>query len=156
MNPPRITAAVPGDAGEIARLEAVCFAHPRSEAAILAEIAQPERYLLLVYKVQGRLEGYVGLEHVLDEGYITDLAVFPKYRRCGVGSDLLRELERRGRELALRFLTLEVRPSNAAALGLYRAMGYWEAGRRPGFYTDPWEDALLMTKYLEKDSKGGD
>ena len=141
-------AALPADAGEIARLEAACFPHPRSAEAVLSEISQPERYLLLVLKGQEGLEGYVGLEYVLDEGYITDLAVFPKYRRCGVGSELLRELERRGRELALRFLTLEVRPGNAAALGLYRAMGYWEAGRRKDFYTDPREDALLMTKYL--------
>ena len=113
-----------------------------------AKIAQPERYLLLVQKRQGQLEGYVGLEYVLDEGYITDLAVFSRCRRHGVGTALLRELERRGRALGLRFLTLEVRPSNAAALGLYRGMGYWEEGRRRDFYTSPREDALLLTKYL--------
>lgn len=144
----QITDAVPADAPEIARLEAACFSAPRSEAAILSEIGQPERYLVLVCKRQGQLEGYVGLEYVLDEGYITDLAVFAKYRRHGIGSELLREMERRGRELNLRFLTLEVRPSNAAALGLYRSRGYQEVGRRRGFYSDPREDALLMTKYL--------
>ncbi len=85
---------------------------------------------------------------ILDEGYITDLAVFSRCRRHGVGTALLRELERRGRALGLRFLTLEVRPSNAAALGLYRGMGYWEEGRRRDFYTSPREDALLLTKYL--------
>ena len=144
----RIAAAVPADAGEIARLEAACISHPRSENALREEIAQPERYLLLVQKRQGQLEGYVGLEYVLDEGYITDLAVFSRCRRHGVGTALLRELERRGRALGLRFLTLEVRPSNAAALGLYRGMGYWEEGRRRDFYTSPREDALLLTKYL--------
>lgn len=143
-----ITKARPADAGEIARLEAACFSTPRSESAILDEIAQPERYILLACKRQGQLWGYVGLEHVLDEGYITDLAVFPNYRRHGVGTALLLELERRGKELGLRFLTLEVRPSNAAALGLYRSLGYWEAGRRRGFYQSPREDALLMTKWL--------
>lgn len=144
----QIAPALPADAGELARLEAECFAHPRSEAAIFSEISQPERYLLLTYKIQGRLEGYVGLEYVLDEGYITDLAVFPKYRRYGVGTALMRELERRGRGLGLRFLTLEVRAGNLAALGLYRGLGYQEAGRRPGFYTDPREDAVLMTRWL--------
>ena len=68
---------------------------------------------------------------------------------------LRRELERRGRELGLRFLTLEVRPSNAAALGLYRGMGYREEGRRRDFYTDPREDALLLTKYLKNDNTEG-
>lgn len=150
-----VVPAVPGDGAELARLEAACFAHPRSETALREEIGQPERYLLLACKWQGQLEGYVGLEYVLDEGYITDLAVFPRYRRHGVGTALLRELERRGRELGLRFLTLEVRPSNAAALGLYRAMGYWEAGRRRDFYTDPREDALLLTKYLKNDNTEG-
>lgn len=145
---PEIAPARPADAADIARLEAACFSAPRSEAALLTEIGQPERYLLLVCKRQGRLEGYVGLEYVLDEGYITDLGVFAQYRRHGVGRELLRELERRGRALGLRFLTLEVRPSNAAALGLYRALGYQEAGRRRDFYTAPREDALLLTKYL--------
>ena len=140
--------ALPADAAALSRLEAECFPHPRSEAAILSEIGQPERYLLLTCKVQGRLEGYVGLEYVLDEGYITDLAVFSRCRRRGVGTALMRELERRGRELGLRFLTLEVRAGNLAALELYRGLGYQEAGRRAGFYTDPREDAVLMTRWL--------
>lgn len=147
-NASRISPALPADAGELARLEAECFPHPRSEAAILSEISQPERYLLLTCKVQGQLEGYVGLEYVLDEGYLTDLAVFPRYRRRGVGTALMRELERRGRDLELRFLTLEARSGNLAALELYRALGYREAGRRTGFYTDPKEDAVLMTRWL--------
>lgn len=143
-----IATALPGDAGELARLEAACFAHPRSEAALLGEIGQPERYLLVTAKQAGELLGYAGLEYVLDEGYLTDVAVFPAVRRRGVGRSLLLELERRGRELGLSFLTLEVREGNAAAIALYRSLGYKEAGHRRGFYTDPREDALLMTKYL--------
>ena len=143
-----IATALPGDAGELARLEAACFAHPRSEAALLGEIGQPERYLLVAAKQAGELLGYAGLEYVLDEGYLTDVAVFPAVRRQGVGRSLLLELDQRGRELGLSFLTLEVRAGNAAAIALYRSLGYKEAGRRRGFYTDPREDALLMTKYL--------
>ncbi len=143
-----IATALPGDAGELARLEAACFAHPRSEVAILGEIGQPERYLLVTAKQAGELLGYAGLEYVLDEGYLTDVAVFPAVRRRGVGRSLLLELERRGRELGLSFLTLEVREGNAAAIALYRSLGYKEAGHRRNFYTDPREDALLMTKYL--------
>ena len=139
--------ALPGDAGELARLEAACFSHPRSEAALLGEIGQPERYLLVTAKQAGELLGYAGLEYVLDEGYLTDVAVFPAVRRQGVGRSLLLELDQRGRELGLSFLTLEVREGNAA-IALYRSLGYEEAGRRRGFYTDPREDALLMTKYL--------
>lgn len=148
MSALQIGPAHAADAEELAKLEAECFSHPRSETAILSEIDQPERYLLLTCKVRGQLEGYVGLEYVLDEGYITDLAVFPNCRRYGVGTALMLTLEERGRELKLRFLTLEVRAGNLAALGLYWKLGYQEVGRRPGFYTDPKEDAVLMTKWL--------
>lgn len=144
-----IAPALPDDAEELARLEAACFVHPRSKDALHAEISQPERYCLLTAKRDGALEGYVGLEHVLDEGYITDVAVFPDCRRQGTARALLRALERHGREaLGLSFLTLEVRPSNIAAVALYRTEGYAEAGCRRDFYTDPREDALLMTRYL--------
>ena len=143
-----LAGAVPEDAGEIARLESVCFAHPRSEAALLTEITQPERYVLVVLKSCKGVEGYAGMEYVLDEGYITDVAVFPQRRRCGIASAILRELERRGRQMKLRFLTLEVRPSYLGAVQLYHSLDYREVGRRRDFYRDPREDALLMTKYL--------
>ena len=147
--PFQIVPALPGDARELARLEAACFAHPRSEAALLEELRQPERYLLVTAKREGTLLGYAGLEHVLDEGYLTDVAVFPEHRRQGLARGLLRALAARGKEtLGLSFLTLEVRPGNLAAVELYRAEGYQEVGRRKNFYSDPREDALLMTKYL--------
>ena len=111
--PFQIVPALPGDARELARLEAACFAHPRSEAALLEELRQPERYLLVTAKREGALLGYAGLEHVLDEGYLTDVAVFPEHRRQGLARGLLRALAARGREtLGLSFLTLEVRPGN--------------------------------------------
>ena len=65
---PVVELAVPADAGELARLEAACFAAPRSEAALLAELTQPERYLLVTAKGGGALWGYAGLEYVLDPG----------------------------------------------------------------------------------------
>ena len=83
------------------------------------------------------------------------MAVFPELRRRGAARMLLAELERRGRMLGLSFLTLEVRPSNAAALALYQGEGYREAGRRRGFYTAPREDALLLTKQLHQEKTGG-
>ena len=55
----------------------------------------------------------------------------------------------------LDFLTLEVRPSNAAALALYRELGFQPVGRRRDFYTDPTEDALLLTKTIKKEEPDG-
>ena len=134
---------------QIAALERECFSDPWSERLLEDALFDTQACFIVAEDgEEGNVLGYAGLHAVLDEGYITDLAVFSRCRRHGVGTALLRELERRGRALGLRFLTLEVRPSNAAALGLYRGMGYWEEGRRRDFYTSPREDALLLTKYL--------
>ena len=55
----------------------------------------------------------------------------------------------RGNRLA--FLTLEVRPSNAAAIALYRRFGFQEVGRRKNYYDLPKEDALILTRYFEEE-----
>ena len=82
---------------------------------------------------------------VLDEGYIDNVAVRPECRRQGIGDRLLEVFCRFG-QAHLAFLTLEVRPSNAAAVALYEKHGFQEAGRRKDYYTDPTEDALLLTR----------
>ena len=143
-----IEPAAPGDASRLAELEALCFSEPRSQAALLDELSDPGRHLLLAARREGELAGYVGLEYVLDEGYITDVAVFPRFRRQGAARALLTELARRGRAMGLSFLTLEVRASNASALALYTSLGYRQAGLRRNFYRSPVEDAVLMTLWL--------
>ena len=92
--------------------------------------------------------GYVGLLAVVDEGYITNVAVRPDCRRQGVASSLLQALEARGRARNLTFLTLEVRQSNAPARALYEMQGYVQAGMRRNYYENPREDAVIMTKTL--------
>ena len=99
----RTEPAVPGDAPRLAELEALCFPEPRSRAALLDELSDPGRHLLLAARREGELAGYVGLEYVLDEGYITDVAVFPRFRRQGAAQALLTELARRGRAMGLSF-----------------------------------------------------
>ena len=94
----------------------------------------------------GTLLGYAGLLVVLDEGYITNVAVRPAYRRQGIASDLLGVFERFARGHQLAFLTLEVRASNAAAIALYEKMGYARVGVRKNYYEHPREDAVIMTR----------
>ena len=96
----------------------------------------------------GRLLGYVGLLAVVDEGYITNVAVRPDCRRQGVAAALLDALEAQGKERELAFLTLEVRQSNAPARALYEKLGYLQAGLRRNYYENPREDAIIMTKTL--------
>lgn len=128
---------------QVAAIERACFSHPWSEDGLREELG---RGLFLVAEDgSGAAIGYVGCQTVLDEGYITNVAVLPAYRRRGVAEGLLRALAQRGSALA--FITLEVRRSNAPAIALYEKMGYQAAGMRPNFYSDPTEDALLMTRY---------
>lgn len=129
----------------LARIEQQCFSAPWSEQALSAELGKG---LFLVAERDGQPVGYVGCQTVLDEGYITNVAVQPQARRQGVARALLAALEREGRRKGLAFVTLEVRVSNEAAIALYRGAGYEPAGRRKGFYQNPKEDALLMTCYL--------
>ena len=94
----------------------------------------------------GKVVGYAGLLVVADEGYITNVAVFPEYRRRGVAAQLLSVFENFARGSHLAFLTLEVRPSNTAAIALYESFGFQQAGRRKNYYDLPKEDALILTK----------
>ena len=93
----------------------------------------------------GAVVGYAGLQVVLDEGYITNVAVRPDYRRQGIAGELLGVFRRFAEGNKLAFLTLEVRESNAAARALYSKYGYKEVGVRKNYYDHPKENAILMT-----------
>lgn len=90
--------------------------------------------------------GYAGLQVVLDEGYIANVVVRPGYRRRHIAQQLLDVYLRFAQAHHLAFLTLEVRPSNKAAVALYRKYGFIEEGRRRNYYQKPKEDALIMTR----------
>lgn len=126
----------------LAALEAVCFADPWSENALREELFNPcARFIVAVYK--GEIAGYLGCHHIGDEGFIANVAVFPAYRRRGIGKALVAAAFTDD----LMRLTLEVRASNEAAIALYRSLGFVEEGRRPRFYSHPTEDALLYSYY---------
>lgn len=129
---------------EIARLEEICFSEPWSlEGLIDANIHGTKFFVCLG---GGRVMGYIGISCPADEGYITNVAVFPEHRRKGVGKALLQRVFSLARDLELSFVSLEVRVSNQSAIALYEGLGFKEEGRRRDFYRDPKEDALIMTK----------
>ena len=132
-------------APEVAALEKACFRDPWSEASIRGELENPLS-LWLVAVEQGAVVGYIGSQTVLDEADVMNLAVDPAIRRRGVGRALLRALETRLRAEGVHALSLEVRPSNLAARALYAREGFVEAGRRPKYYVNPKEDALILRK----------
>ncbi len=140
------------DAKGIAALEKICFSAPWSAQMILE--SAKNGHLFFVAKRDGQICGYCGLQIVLDEGYLTNLAVSPEMRRKGLGRALLCRLDEVAIERGLSFLTLEVRASNAVAKALYASAGFCPVGRRPGFYSAPKEDAILMTKEFKHENSG--
>lgn len=133
----------------VAALERLCFAVPWTEAMLAEELYNPAASFIVAEGPAGQVLGYAGLHVVLDEGYIDNVAVRPDCRRQGIGDRLLEVFCRFG-QAHLAFLTLEVRPSNTAAVALYEKHGFQEAGRRKDYYTDPTEDALLLTRTFSR------
>ena len=132
----------------LVELERQCFSVPWTRAQIAAELPDGHHEFLAA-EADGKLLGYVGMMYVLDEGYISNVAVAPDCRRQGIASALIAALLRRAKELQLSFVTLEVRESNAPAIALYERFGFAPVGRRKGYYDAPKEDAILMTTYLK-------
>jgi len=130
---------------EAAALERLCFSMPWSENMLRGELVNPLSHYISAVDESGRLLGYAGMQAVMDEGYIANIAVSPAARRRGIASSLLKTLIDFGGSEKLSFLTLEVREHNAAALSLYRKHGFEPVGRRRNYYQNPIEDALLMT-----------
>ncbi len=89
--------------------------------------------------------GFIGLWFMIDEAHVSNIAVSEAYRRQGVGEHLLISAIDVALELNARFMTLEVRNSNIAAVALYKKYDFSEVGIRHGYYTDNKEDAVVMT-----------
>ncbi len=134
---------------QIAKLESICFSEAWSEETLLDAISHATK--LFVAEKNGKVLGYVGINCILDEGYITNIAVFPDFRHQGVATALINELFSLAENLSLSFISLEVRESNLSAISLYEKMGFSKVGTRKNFYRDPIENASIMTKRFETD-----
>ncbi len=137
------------DAGQlesVAALERLCFASPWSAQSLelLTNDGIGVGYLLTDPSAPDTVVAYGGMLITVDEGQITNIATHPDHRRKGYGAAIVHALLRHAKDERLESVSLEVRASNAAAIALYRAAGFVEAGRRKGFYTKPTEDALVM------------
>ena len=128
----------------VAVIEKICFAHPWSVADLEKQLTL-DTSRFVVAKSGEKVVGYMGLQIFSAEGYVTNVAVLPEYRRQGIGRLLLSEEMKND----MAFISLEVRESNLPAIRLYESVGFVSQGVRPKFYTSPTENALIMTKYFE-------
>ena len=129
----------------VAALERICFSDPWSRQLLADELDNDLSAFLVALDDQGAVAGYAGLQVVLDEGYILNVAVRPDCRRQGVAKELLQVFLDFAKGNRLAFLTLEVRASNYPAIALYGSRGFRGTGRRKNYYEHPREDAVIMT-----------
>jgi len=144
----------------IAELERLAFSSPWSEDALRAELSNPRAVFLVAEPDRGgtgpasgmqpQAAGYVGMHHLFEDGYITNIVVHPDFRRRGIAAALLHALAEYGRQHGLSRITLEVRVSNAAAISLYQKLGFVEQGRRKNFYDRPVEDGLIYSLFIKQ------
>ena len=141
-----IRKATTDDIPVIARIERECFASPWSEKSLISSFANSSNHFFIA-ETDGEAAGYMGVSVIVDEGYILNVAVLPVFRRQGTARELLNHVIGIY-EKDLKLLTLEVRPSNSAALGLYEDFAFERAGERRDYYSNPKENALILTKYF--------
>ena len=133
------------DVKDIANIENNSFSTPWSEKAIRESMNAGT--IFYVACLNNKIVGYMGLSKIVGEGYVTNIAVLPEYRRLGIGEKILGYVID-NTKAELEFISLEVRVSNIAAISLYEKFGFERVGLRKRFYTNPQEDAIIMTKYF--------
>lgn len=144
-----IKALTQNDVDGVFSLECECFKNQWSKQSIEEELNNELAYFFTACE-DNKVIGYIGTHIILDECYITNIAVTAQSRKKGVGTGLLQCAEQNAKKKGASFITLEVRVSNEAAISLYKANGYEIEGMRKNFYDDPKEDGLIMTKRFIK------
>lgn len=128
---------------DVYEIEKTCFSHPWTREDLKKQLdIDTSRFLVAVENEKA--VGYMGLQIFSGEGYVTNIAVLPEYRQRGIATALIeKQLEN-----PMEFITLEVRESNTPAIKLYTKMGFKNMGIRPKFYSNPTENAVIMTRRI--------
>lgn len=130
---------------QVLRIDAAESGERWSLGLFLAELRRGDGSRCYVVALrQGAVVGFAGMLYAGDDGHVTTVATDPRHRRTGVATALLGSLATDARRRGAHAMTLEVRASNEAALGLYRRFGFAPAGVRKGYYSDNGEDALVL------------
>lgn len=132
------------DIDQILRIEEECFATPWSRESFENELTENKYALYMVLEQEDQVIGYCGSWLIIDEIHITNIAILPEHRGRKLGDALLRKVMEIARAEGAKRMTLEVRVSNHVAISLYRKLGFQDGGIRKRYYTDNYEDALVM------------
>ena len=148
MSPP-IERARLTDIGVIAAIEQSSFSHPWPDCLLREELkrAEPDGIWVMRCAEEGVL-GFLSVHTLVDELEILSVAVQTSHRGRGLGKDLVLKAIAIAREERCERVLLEVRESNHVAQRLYKTLGFESVGRRPNYYQQPPEDAILYTLHL--------
>lgn len=134
------------DIPAVAELDRMSFSLPWPEKSFVFEVtSNPTARCWVAEGENGRVVGMLVLWLIVDEAHVATIASHPDFRMQGIGARILTEALRAARDEGAHRALLEVRAGNAAAQAMYRKFGFEVAGRRPRYYKDNGEDAVLMT-----------
>ena len=135
------------DLDAVLEIETASFHHPTTREWYESELQRPDVcFIYLVRTPDHRIAGFCAFWKVVDQIHINNLAVRPELRRQGLGAFLLARVLEEAAAMGAPHATLEVRRSNIAAQHLYEHAGFTCAGVRTGYYTNPIEDALILSR----------
>jgi [ribosomal protein S18]-alanine N-acetyltransferase len=150
----RLDSITDGDLESILSIEQISFRRPWGRSSFESELKYPKARNFIVRSDDGatpaQVVAYVFLRLITVELHLLKIAVTPACRGYGLATWLLTECFKMGEDSGAETVYLEVRTSNIAAVGLYQKLGFVIIGRRPKYYTDTSEDALVMIKNLKE------
>ena len=161
MNQPRdpilkslkIRPMLESDVDSITLLETRIFPDPWPKSAFLEELDKDYRGVIIA-DINGIISGYASYIISYGEAHLTNVAVEPKYRGKSIAKKLLNAILDIAKKADCEYVFLDVRPTNTAAISLYQKFGFAELYRRPNYYRNPVEDAVVMVKNLDPEDAG--
>ena len=146
------------DLPEILAIERLSFPTPWTEGMFLDEL-RTEHAQCLVVKIEtdgkAMIVAYIIFWLVADEVHLHNLAVRSEFRRQGLAHNLMNLMKGIAAQAGIKRQTLEVRETNLGAINLYRKCGFVVKGKRPQYYTDTREDALVMWAEWQQEEQNG-
>lgn len=142
----------PEDAEAVAEIDFKSFSTPWKMTDYW-RYAQEKNIAACVAEIDKKIVAYAAAFVSIDDAEVFKIAVTPELRGLGIGKKIFAELIRAVLLRGVNALTLEVRPSNKAAVKLYESFGLKSVGRRKNYYTNPTEDALIMWQTKLQDVK---
>lgn len=132
------------DVEQVFEIEKLSFTLPWTKDSFYYEMTTNESAYYVVAETERGVVGYCGMWLVLDEAHITNIAILPEERGKKLGERLMRAAMEAAKSQGAVLMTLEARVSNEPALNLYRKLGFKNGGIRKRYYTDNFEDAIVM------------